>query len=46
MGKLAYMRGGYVQFSPRMCRKVQLLVGFNLPLKYKFKDDVVVSYYS
>ena len=46
MGKLAYMRGGYVQFSPKMCRKLQPLVGFNLPLKYKFKDDVMVSCYS
>ena len=46
MGKLAYMRGGYVKFSPKMCRKLQPLVGFNLPLKYKFKDDVMVSCYS
>ena len=46
MGKLAYMRGGYVQFSPKMCRKLQPLVGFNLPLKYKFKYDVMVSCYS
>ena len=44
-GKLAYMRGGYVQFSPKMCRKLQPLVGFNSPLKSKFKDDVMVSYY-
>ena len=46
MGKLAYMRGGYVQFSPKMYRKLQPLVGFNLPLKSNFKDDVRVSYYS
>ena len=46
MGKLAYMRGGYVQFSPKMCRKLQPLVGFNLPLKYKFKEDVMVLCYS
>ena len=46
IGKLAYMRGGYVQFSPRMCRKLQPLFGFNSPLKSKFKDDVGVSYYS
>ena len=26
IGKLAYMRGGYVQFSPKMCRKLQPLI--------------------
>ena len=46
MGKLAYMQGGYVQFSPRMCRKLQPLVGFDSPLKSKCKDDVMVSCYS
>ena len=46
VGKLAYMRGGYVQLSPRMCRKLQPLVGFNSPLKSKFKHDVMVSCYS
>ena len=45
MGKLAYMRGGYVQFSPRMCRKLKPLVGLNSPLKTKFNDDVLMSYY-
>ena len=45
MGKLAYMRGGYVQFSPRMCRKLQPLVGFDSKLKIKFNDDVMIYYY-
>ena len=45
IGKLAYMRGGYVQFSPRMCKKLQPLVGFDSPLKTKFNDDVMMSYY-
>ena len=45
MGKLAYMRGGYVQFSPKMCKKLQPLVGFISPLKNKFNDDVMMSYY-
>ena len=39
------MQGGYVQFSPRMCKKLQPLDGFNSPPKSKFNDKVMMSYY-
>ena len=42
---LAYVRGGYVQFFARMCRKLQPLVGFDFSPKIKFNDEVMLAYY-